>query len=1018
MHGGVTSDVIDIVFSVVAETNPGSEIRVVGSADALGRWHPEGGVTLRTEPGLYPRWSVAVRLQTGCVGTEYKFVKVLEDGSVEWEDGPDRRLPPGAVGPAAACTPRFGQYGVPPRTQSAAPSDGGWLTLPSPQAWSPAIPKRGSRDAAPVDRGPICDRPSSTIPAPDSHIVDNSVEVKFEATCTCTAPGDVLRVVGSADAIGSWKPPGGLELKTSATSFPRWSACTRMPLGGLPVEWKLVISRSDGTEDWETGPNRRTRLVADKDVTAWLIQVLFEGSCCAPEPCRPSGLGCAARPMPGAGTTSVQVNEADTTPRGAACKVSASRPISLQVATPLVSEEMHEHKSRRSSSLSYFPEPLVLGSKEVEGSISSLVSRRRAAPETRSKKDLDSAALPEHLLVFRLCGDSSSEAAAAAAAVVVEASFHGAAGGGCSGGAAAAAAAAAARDAVVHRLQLDRVEAGEVRWVLNVAELGLSAGLHLFHFVVDGEDMLSCDHTIVGDCNAILISESIRRYILVREALGQSQPPHALPGHASACTSTMAWSPSPSGLPQMAHEDTEANVQERAGAMARPWSCAFNLAAMAEDEDDMPGASHNAIANFSKDIFDGLYDAELRLRIDSHILPQTTSLAASSQRHLRLWAGGHLLKKKVGACEDAYFTDDCALGVADGVGCMVQFASYGINAAAYAAELMEHSQSSLQPGGMAAQGVAESVDVRAASALAAAECAAESYGASTITLLVLEGNSVGVANLGDSGFMLLRKAQRGMTVVRRSEEQQHSWNCPYQLTRLPAALVSRFPKVSLDTAEDCERYCFEVQEGDLLLLFTDGMRDNLHEREVLHIVDCALSPALGQLVGLAEHATPPESVARALALAAQERSLDPVAKVPFVEYSKRHGYQCMGGKQDDITVVAAWVMPEHRPIGSCPQPKAAELETPAPIETVSLGGGAARLHKGHGGSAKLKYEMPRRSGGYEQASHAIIATTATSGVSTGRPPQCRAEFRPMSSSKMLGVAKNRTSSGAARRLDT
>ena len=38
--------------------------------------------------------------------------------------------------------------------------------------------------------------------------------------------------------------------------------------------------------------------------------------------------------------------------------------------------------------------------------------------------------------------------------------------------------------------------------------------------------------------------------------------------------------------------------------------------------------------------------------------------------------------------EDAYFVDPHGMGVADGVGCMVQFASYGINAAQYAAELL------------------------------------------------------------------------------------------------------------------------------------------------------------------------------------------------------------------------------------------------------------------------------------------------------------------------------------------
>ena len=33
--------------------------------------------------------------------------------------------------------------------------------------------------------------------------------------------------------------------------------------------------------------------------------------------------------------------------------------------------------------------------------------------------------------------------------------------------------------------------------------------------------------------------------------------------------------------------------------------------------------------------------------------------------------------------------------------------------------------------------------------------------------------------------------------------------------------------------------------------------------------------------------------------------------MPFVEYSKRHGFDCIGGKQDDITVVCAWVVADE-----------------------------------------------------------------------------------------------------------
>merc|ERR1719215_649699 len=121
-------------------------------------------------------------------------------------------------------------------------------------------------------------------------------------------------------------------------------------------------------------------------------------------------------------------------------------------------------------------------------------------------------------------------------------------------------------------------------------------------------------------------------------------------------------------------------------------------------------------------------------------------------------------RKKHGACEDAFFADEQALGVADGVGCMVQFASQGINAAAYAAELMEHASASASRGnGVMRAGF--SVDERAAAALCEAEDQAEAYGASTIAVLVLEGTTVGVANLGHSGFMLLRQTPRGMVVV-------------------------------------------------------------------------------------------------------------------------------------------------------------------------------------------------------------------------------------------------------------
>eukprot|EP01071_Lankesteria_metandrocarpae_P008983 Lankesteria_metandrocarpae@DN5101_c0_g1_i2.p1 len=56
-------------------------------------------------------------------------------------------------------------------------------------------------------------------------------------------------------------------------------------------------------------------------------------------------------------------------------------------------------------------------------------------------------------------------------------------------------------------------------------------------------------------------------------------------------------------------------------------------------------------------------------------------------------------------------------------------------------------------------------------------------------------------------------------------------------------------------------------------------------------------------------ATPPAALARALAEAAFYRSIDCSCKTPFsVQARRAKGFTSPGGKTDDITVVAAWVV--------------------------------------------------------------------------------------------------------------
>jgi len=214
-----------------------------------------------------------------------------------------------------------------------------------------------------------------------------------------------------------------------------------------------------------------------------------------------------------------------------------------------------------------------------------------------------------------------------------------------------------------------------------------------------------------------------------------------------------------------------------------------------------------------------------------------------------------------------------------------------VDSAAYASELMHLAAAWSLPGDVSAL-------EQAKAALSYAEQCANAYGASTALVSALKGETVGVANLGDSGFLLLRRKPTGMVIIERSQGKQHSWNKPYQFARLPASLAAKAKGFKHDSTEDCE--CLEVQVhvGDLLLLFTDGLSDNLHDHELLEVVN--------RLGGTTAQIGCPQILARELVLAAYERSQDPQAQVPFAISYPEEGH--LGGKEDDITAVAAWIV--------------------------------------------------------------------------------------------------------------
>lgn len=272
-------------------------------------------------------------------------------------------------------------------------------------------------------------------------------------------------------------------------------------------------------------------------------------------------------------------------------------------------------------------------------------------------------------------------------------------------------------------------------------------------------------------------------------------------------------------------------------------------------------------------------------------------------KKLQFWSGACRTSKQPGTCEDAYFYNSNSAGVADGVGGMSNFAKQGVNAAAYADELMEKAALALK----AEEKVVLSPCERTRKAVVSAESSVRTYGASTITVLATDGISAAATNLGDSGFAVLRPKVGAMEIVTMSKEQMHSWNRPYQLTKIPQKLLARGLFAKLNSAKDAEHYELAVQPGDLVLLYTDGLTDNLHWKEITRMICETLVP--GHFQSPASPKTEPAAIAEVLVLAAQARMVDRKADTPFARNAKVHGqHDAHGGKMDDVTVIANWVV--------------------------------------------------------------------------------------------------------------
>ena len=126
------------------------------------------------------------------------------------------------------------------------------------------------------------------------------------------------------------------------------------------------------------------------------------------------------------------------------------------------------------------------------------------------------------------------------------------------------------------------------------------------------------------------------------------------------------------------------------------------------------------------------------------------------------------------------------------------------------------------------------------------------HGSSTAWLAILQNKILRIANLGDSTWILIRYSfsENKSKVLLKTEEQQHNFNAPYQLSNLPENLksgsifgseYSSKPRFWSDKPSDSVLYQWKVDEGDIVIWATDGLFDNLFVNEILKIVDIFMS---------------------------------------------------------------------------------------------------------------------------------------------------------------------------------
>lgn len=296
-------------------------------------------------------------------------------------------------------------------------------------------------------------------------------------------------------------------------------------------------------------------------------------------------------------------------------------------------------------------------------------------------------------------------------------------------------------------------------------------------------------------------------------------------------------------------------------------------------------------------------------------------------------------EKKAKGGEDALLASKYLLGVADGVGSWV---NHGIDPRDYSYRLLHNADLYFR-----AYPQAYANNPRKLLFLSTITNAYK--GSSTMTLCSLSGMDLFTANVGDSGYMVFVPVLKNLPKnagtsfiydsVFQSEAQQKGYNFPFQLG-----------PTGDNPHKATKSKVHRMGYGALVIVYTDGVSDNLFPGEIKVIVNMYIQE-LKMKSGIQIRDFVPifnsKELAERIKQKAFERSIDNNAISPFQVKALEHAVMFKGGKSDDISVVVGMVVNKPKP-KSTEEPK----KSVEPVKETNTIGPKRREKGGDSGGNK------------------------------------------------------------------